>query len=85
MHGGDRAAWAAGDFPHIAPAGSYRNKWYATNNANGAFFAIGIHGQWLYVDPATETTIVRFASQPEPVDDPVDLACLRMFEHISAL
>ncbi len=85
LSNGDRAAWAAGDFPFIAPAGSYRNKWYATNNANGAFFAVGIHGQWLYVDPTTETVIVRFASQPVPVDDPLDQNCLRLFERLSAL
>ena len=50
---------------------------------SGAFCAIGIHGQWLYVDPAAEVTIVRLSSQPLPVDDPVDLDCLRLFAAIS--
>ena len=46
--------------------------------------AIGIHGQWLYVDPTAEVVIVRFASQPVPVDDPLDLDVLALFRHIAA-
>lgn len=80
---GDRAAWKAGDFPHLFANGSYRNKWYSSGLPSGAFCAIGIHGQWLYVDPAAELTIVRFSSQPVPVDDPVDLDCVRLFRAIA--
>ncbi|MEP9387443.1 serine hydrolase [Mesorhizobium sp. KR9-304] len=80
---GDRAAWKAGDFPHLFANGSYRNKWYSSGRESGAFCAIGIHGQWLYVDPAAEVTIVRFSSQPVPVDDPVDLDCVRLFQAIA--
>lgn len=80
---GDRAAWKAGDFPHLFKDGSYRNKWYASGLPSGAFCAIGIHGQWLYVDPAAEVTIVRFSSQPIPVDDPVDLDCVKLFQAIA--
>ena len=80
---GDRAAWKAGDFPHFFKDGSYRNKWYSSGLQSGAFCAIGIHGQWLYVDPEAEVTIVRFSSQPLPVDDPVDLDCLRLFAVIA--
>jgi len=75
---GDRGAWKAGDFPHLFKEGSYRSKWYASGLPGGAFCAIGIHGQWLYVDPSSEMTIVRLSSQPLPVDDPVDLDCLRL-------
>jgi len=83
LENGDRAAWKAGDFPHLFKDGSYRNKWYASGLASGAFCAIGIHGQWLYVDPAAEVTIVRFSSQPIPVDDPVDLDCVKLFQAIA--
>lgn len=83
LENGDRAAWKAGDFPHLFRDGSYRNKWYASGLRSGAFCAIGIHGQWLYVDPAAEVTIVRFSSQPVPVDDPVDLDCLKLFQAIA--
>ncbi|MFD9900806.1 hypothetical protein [Mesorhizobium sp. NPDC059025] len=30
------------------PHGRYHNKWYQTGS--GAFFALCIHGQWLYID-----------------------------------
>jgi CubicO group peptidase (beta-lactamase class C family) len=80
---GDRDAWKAGDFPHLFNDGSYRNKWYSSGLPSGAFCAIGIHGQWLYVDPAAEVTIMRFSSQPIPVDDPVDLDCVRLFQAIA--
>lgn len=80
---GDRDAWKAGDFPHLFKDGSYRNKWYSSGLPSGAFCAIGIHGQWLYVDPAAELTIVRLSSQPIPVDDPVDLDCVRLFAAIA--
>lgn len=80
---GDRDAWRAGDFPHFFKDGSYRNKWYASGLPSGAFCAIGIHGQWLYVDPSAEVTIVRLSSQPLPVDDPVDLDCLRLFATVA--
>ncbi len=81
---GDRDAWLRGDFPHLLPNGRYRNKWYSTGEPSGAFCAIGIHGQWLYVDPTAEVVIVRFASQPVPVDDPLDLDVLALFRHIAA-
>lgn len=65
---GDPAAWAASQ-PTMLPNGRYRSKWYQTGEPDGAFCAIGIHGQWLYVDPSTETVIVKLSSQPNPLDD----------------
>lgn len=84
LRNGDRDAWLRGDFPYLLPSGRYRNKWYSTGETSGAFCAIGIHGQWLYVDPSAEVVIVRFASQPIPVDDPLDLDVLALFRHIAA-
>jgi CubicO group peptidase (beta-lactamase class C family) len=85
LTGGSQAAWKAGDFAHLVENGRYRNKWYQTGFDNGAFFAIGIHGQWLYVDPATEVVMVKMSSQPEPVDDPLDRQCVAFFQAISAM
>ncbi|MFI0842734.1 serine hydrolase domain-containing protein [Mesorhizobium sp. IMUNJ 23232] len=85
LSAGDPAAWKAGDFAHLLKDGSYRNKWYQSGFPNGAFMAIGIHGQWLYVDPVREVTIVRLSSQHEPVDDPLDQQALRFYEQIAAM
>ena len=81
-NGGDREAWLRGEMADLLPAGRYRSKWYQIGNPAGAFCGIGIHGQWLYVDPAADAVIVKLSSQPEPVDDPLDRACLRAFDAI---
>lgn len=65
---GDREAWIAGRNVDL-PNGRYRSQWYQSGEADGAYCAIGIHGQWLYVDPSTETVIVKFSSQPDPLGD----------------
>jgi CubicO group peptidase (beta-lactamase class C family) len=83
VHGGDVDAWKAGDFSHLLADGRYRNKWYQTGFASGAFFGIGIHGQWLYVNPTAEMVVVKMSSQPVPVDDPLDQLCLALFEGLA--
>nr|WP_298098231.1 serine hydrolase [uncultured Shinella sp.] len=65
---GDREAWQQGRNVDL-PNGRYRSQWYQSGEADQAFCAIGIHGQWLYVDPSTETVIVKFSSHPEPLGD----------------
>ena len=65
---GDRQAWREGRNVDL-PNGRYRSQWYQSGEADGAFCAIGIHGQWLYADPSTGTVIVKLSSQPEPLGD----------------
>ena len=57
------------DPAHFVPAGyvtlpgaSYRDMWWVLHNVHGAFCARGIHGQGVYIDPAAEMVIARFAS-----------------------
>ena len=83
--GGDREAWQKGDFAFLLPNGSYRNKWYQTGFEGGAYCGIGIHGQWLYVDPANEVVLVKMSSQPLPVDDEMDKQNLAFFQAVSRL
>ena len=65
---GDPHAWQQGRNVDL-PNGRYRSQWYQSGEADHAFCAIGIHGQWLYVDPSTETVIVKMSSHPEPLGD----------------
>lgn len=81
--GGDRivsSAWAgqtlAGGDPELArglvvqqthPEASYRNQWWSTGNTRGNVYAVGIHGQYIWLDPPTDTVIVKLSSCPEPV------------------
>jgi CubicO group peptidase (beta-lactamase class C family) len=79
---GDREAWKKGDLYALLPEGGYRSQWYQTGNAHGAFTAIGIHGQWLYIDPAARLVIAKLSSQALPVDDPLDQRLLKLFGEI---
>ena len=69
--GGSRDAWLRSDFTGLFANGQYRNKWY--QSGDGSFYGIGIHGQWLFVHPSSETVIVKMSSQPEPVTDALDM------------
>ena len=44
------------------PGWSYRNMWWVSHNAHGAYMARGIHGQAIYIDPKAEMVIARYAS-----------------------
>ena len=56
------------DGPRHFPHGSYRSKWYRTGLPDDEFAAIGIHGQWIWVNPAREVSIIRMASNDLPID-----------------
>ncbi|TIM06938.1 serine hydrolase [Mesorhizobium sp.] len=83
--GGDAEAWQRGTMAFLFPQGRYRNKWYQIGAASGAFCGIGIHGQWLYVDPKAEVVIAKMSSQPEPVDEPLDVDVVAFFEALSRM
>ncbi|WP_369050038.1 serine hydrolase domain-containing protein [Burkholderia gladioli] len=85
LTGGSAEAWRQGDFSDWLPNGKYRNKWYQLGNASGACFAIGIHGQWLYVDRANETVIAKFSSQPWPTNNDVKHLNLALFEALASM
>ena len=68
QNNGDASAWARGEFIKLFPEGNYRNKWYTPHRARPAFCAIGIHGQYIYVDPEDEVVIVRVSSQAVPFE-----------------
>jgi|TARA_B100000315_G_scaffold177379_1_gene165939 hypothetical protein len=80
---GHQGAWRAGEFAKLLPQGVYRNQWYLTDTASPAVLAIGIHGQWLYIDPKTQVIIVKLSSQAEPVDESLDVKLIDLFAGIS--
>ena len=80
---GSYEAWQKGGFSNLLPAGRYRNQWYQTGNPEGVICAIGIHGQWIYSDSANEVVIVKQSSQPDPVNDFLDMVLLDLYGSIS--
>jgi CubicO group peptidase (beta-lactamase class C family) len=81
---GNSDAWARGEYTVLFPNGNYRSKWYTPDRSRTAFCAIGIHGQYVYVDPQDETVIVRVSSQPIPFEVENDLAWIRACRAITA-
>ncbi len=61
--GGSKEAFAKSGHPELK-GWSYRDMWWMTENADGAFAARGVHGQTIYIDPKAEMVIVRLASHP---------------------
>ena len=83
LSNGDPAAWKRGASGEFLPNGRYRSEWYIVGNRHGSFCAIGIHGQWIYVDPAAEVVIAKQSSQPLPVDEPLDALLLAGFDALA--
>ncbi|MHA6695514.1 serine hydrolase domain-containing protein [Homoserinimonas sp. A520] len=65
--GGDSAAAEGSAYQQVHADGAYSNQWWVTNNERGNFYASGIHGQFIWADPQTNTVVVKFSSCPEPV------------------
>jgi CubicO group peptidase (beta-lactamase class C family) len=73
--GGNREHFALAGYT-LLPGWSYRAMWWITHNGHGAYTARGIHGQAIYIDPAAEMVIARFASHPLGANvnlDPISL------------
>ena len=66
---GDRQAWTASNFADMFANGRYRSCWYDVGDGRGTLAAVGIHGQWLWADPASRVVIAKTASRPDPSDD----------------
>jgi CubicO group peptidase (beta-lactamase class C family) len=72
-------AWAKGDMLNFTLNCAYRSQWYNLQDETQALLAIGIHGQWIYIDHQAEITIVKQSSQPLPVDEALDRQHLAVF------
>jgi CubicO group peptidase (beta-lactamase class C family) len=79
--GGDRDVFARGY--KSLPGGSYRSMWWNFHNANGAYAARGVHGQTIYIDPAAQMVLVRFASFPKAGNAAIDPTSLPAYEAVA--
>jgi CubicO group peptidase (beta-lactamase class C family) len=75
--GGERGAFAQseeGEAGSPTEGWSYRSFWWVSHNDHGAFTAIGINGQWLWIDPSARMVAVLQSSHPEAVNLDADFA-----------
>ena len=80
--GGSKAAFAKSGHPELK-GWSYRDMWWMTENAHGAFAARGVYGQTIYIDPAAEMVIVRLASHPVAANAANDPTSLPAYEAVA--
>ncbi len=84
-NGADRGHFATAGYTTL-PGWSYRNMWWVSHDAHRCFTARGIHGQAIWVDPAAEMVIARYASHPLAANvfmDPTSLPAYRALgEHL---
>lgn len=79
---GDVAAFDTDHFPTLQ-GWCYRNMWWVSNNAHGAYAARGIHGQTIYIDPKAEMVIARFASHPIAMNHFIDPTSLPAYHAVA--
>ena len=69
---GDARAWREGQwgeaFAAISRKMRYRSGWYVIDDAPQILFAMGIHGQNLFVDAANRIVIAKVSSLNSPID-----------------
>ena len=83
--GGDKEPFARSSYGHKLPGWSYRNMWWRSNNADGAYMARGVHGQAIYINPAAEMVIVRLASNPNASNTLNDYISLPAYQAVADL
>lgn len=84
---GDPQAWKDGDVNPVWGQRDihYRSKWYVKREAEPLIFGVGIHGQFLFVDPTKKLSIAWFGSQDSPLDSPPFEQVLATIEKIRVL
>ncbi len=86
-HGGKQDTFAKAGYT-LLPGWSYGGMWWVSNDDHGAYAARGVHGQTIWIDPAADMVVVRFASNPvaaNAASDPTSLPAYRaVADHLMA-
>lgn len=80
--GGSKEAFGKSDHPMLK-GWSYRDMWWMTENADGAFTARGVYGQTIYIDPKAAMVIVRLASHPIAANSANDAYSLPAYQAVA--
>ena len=81
---GNREAWKLGEFALLMPKGSYHNKWVRSGNSDQVIYALGIYGQYLYINPLRNLVISCLSSRPTQLDMIADTEAMRFFDVIAS-
>ncbi|MEV0399282.1 serine hydrolase [Actinoallomurus sp. NPDC050550] len=58
-----------GGEPGAARHGTYKNQWRIPGDEHGGFYAVGIFGQYLWLDPVADVLVAKFSAEDAPVPD----------------
>ncbi|MFE4195570.1 serine hydrolase domain-containing protein [Paenarthrobacter sp. NPDC056912] len=83
LAGGDQKAMMDSSFTALHPSGSYTRQWWCTGNERGNVTGIGIYGQYLWLDPSTDTVIVKLSTWPKPESDELHALQNQLFLDVS--
>ncbi|PWI30824.1 serine hydrolase [Flavobacteriaceae bacterium LYZ1037] len=78
------------DAPHVQPGESfgYGYQWWIPKSEQGEYMAMGVYGQYIYINPATKTVIVKLSANPKYNDDDYlpsnDLLNVELFRAIAS-
>lgn len=78
------------DAPHVQPSEThfgYGYQWWIPESKQGEFMAMGVYGQYIYVNPTTKTVVVKLSANPKYNDKDYvpsnDFAHLELFRAIA--
>jgi CubicO group peptidase (beta-lactamase class C family) len=61
----------------------YRNQWWVIDPERGISTALGIHGQFAYINPPADVVCVKLSTWPDALDQEKSSACLAAFAAIA--
>jgi 6-aminohexanoate-oligomer exohydrolase len=82
--GGDEKA-AAESMKDAHPHGSYRNQFWISGDEHGCFYGVGIYGQYVWMNPSTDTVVAKLSSLPEADGTKDWVEHVRMLDQLSCL
>jgi len=69
--------------PASLPNGSYRNQFWLSGDEHGCFFGVGIYGQYVWMNPMTDTVVATFSALPTADDDAAFAAHVDLLHRLS--
>ncbi len=61
----------------------YGYQWWVPAGSEGEFMAIGVYGQWIYVNPAEQVIIVKTSADPKFTEKGYELKHVEFFREIA--
>ncbi len=61
----------------------YGYQWWVPEGSEGEFMAIGVYGQWIYVNPAEQVIIVKTSADPDFMEKGYELKHVEFFRAIA--